>query len=146
MSKTANYPFVISLAAILLCLIGIFIILYFGQDIIFPILLSLLFAIILRPVVSFLIRRLRFPHFIAVIFAIVLFVLIFLGLFYFISLQVSDMAYDWEKIKILGALQYITIATLYYDQKYSIFFFILGKFLLESENLLIENLVAELNQ
>ena len=99
MSKTAKYPFVISLAAILLCLIGIFIILYFGQDIIFPILLSLLFAIILRPVVSFLIRRLRFPHFIAVIFAIVLFVLIFLGLFYFISLQVSDMAYDWEKIK-----------------------------------------------
>jgi NDP-sugar pyrophosphorylase family protein len=53
--------------------------------------------------------------------------------------------YDWEKIKILGALQYITIATLYDDQKYSIFLFLLGKFLLESENLLIENLVVELN-
>lgn len=99
MSEIAKYPFFIRLAALLICLIGIFIILYFGQDIIFPILLSLLFAIILRPVVSFLIRRLHFPHFIAVIFAIVLFVLIFLGLFYFISLQVSDMAYDWEKIK-----------------------------------------------
>ncbi|MCF6129490.1 AI-2E family transporter [Flavobacterium sp. AS60] len=99
MSETLKYPFFIRLAAILLCLIGIFVILYFGQDIIFPILLSLLFAIILRPVVSFLIKRLRFPHFIAVIFAILLFVFFFLGVFYFISLQISDMADDWGKIQ-----------------------------------------------
>lgn len=99
MSETVRYPFYIRLTAVLLCLIGLFVILYFGRDIIFPILLSLLFAIILRPIVSFLIRRLKFPHFIAVVFAIVLFVLIFLGVFYFISLQVSDMANDWGKIK-----------------------------------------------
>lgn len=99
MSETVKHPFFIRLSAILLCLIGLFVILYFGRDIIFPILLSLLFAIILRPVVSFLIRRLRFPHFVAVIFAILLFVLIFLGIFYFISLQISDMANDWGKIK-----------------------------------------------
>jgi predicted PurR-regulated permease PerM len=99
MSETLKYPFFIRLAAILLCLIGIFVILYFGQDIIFPILLSLLFAIILRPIVSFLIKRLRFPHFVAVIFAIIFFVLIFLGVFYFISIQVSDMADDWGKIQ-----------------------------------------------
>ena len=94
-----KFPFYIKLTAILLCLISLFVILYYGQDIIFPILLSCLFAIILRPIVSFLIKKLRFPHFIAVVFAIVLFVLIFLGIFYFISLQVSDMASDWGKIK-----------------------------------------------
>ncbi|WP_333600126.1 AI-2E family transporter [Flavobacterium sp.] len=99
MTETVKFPFYIKLAALLLCLIGIITILYLGQDIIFPILLSLLFAIILRPVVKFLIQKLRFPHFIAVVFAIVLFVLIFLGIFYFISLQVSDMANDWGKIK-----------------------------------------------
>lgn len=99
MSETMKFPFYIKLTAILLCLIALFVILYYGQDIIFPILLSCLFAIILRPIVSFLIRRLRFPHFIAVVFAIVLFVLLFLGIFYFISLQVSDMASDWGKIK-----------------------------------------------
>jgi len=99
MSETMKFPFYIKLAAILFCLIGLFVIVYFGQDIIFPILLSCLFAIILRPIVTFLIRRLRFPHFIAVIFAIVLFVMIFLSIFYFISLQVSDMASDWGKIK-----------------------------------------------
>ena len=99
MSETMKFPFYIKLTAILFCLIGLFVILYFFQDIISPILLSLLFAIILRPVVVFLMRRLRFPHFVAVVFAIVLFVLIFLSVFYFISLQISDMANDWEKIK-----------------------------------------------
>ena len=99
MSETMKFPFYIKLAALLLSLIGLFVIFYFGQDIIFPILLSLLFGIILRPVVTFLTRRLRFPHLIAVIFAIVLFVFIFLSVFYFISLQISDMASDWGKIK-----------------------------------------------
>ena len=99
MSETAKYPFFIRLAAILLCLIGLFVILYFGEDIIFPILLSLLFAIILRPIVTFLIKRLRFPYFIAVVFTIVFFVVIFLGVFYFISLQITDMLNDWGKIK-----------------------------------------------
>jgi predicted PurR-regulated permease PerM len=62
-------------------------------------LLALLFAIMLRPVVSFLNKRLRFPHLIAAMFAIILFVMIFLGVFYFISIQVTDMVNDWGKIK-----------------------------------------------
>jgi predicted PurR-regulated permease PerM len=99
MSETMKFPFYIRLTAILLCLTTIFVALYFGQEIISPILLSLLFAIMLRPVVTFLIKKLRFPHFIAVVFAIVLFVLLFLSVFYFISIQISDMASDWGKIK-----------------------------------------------
>jgi len=99
MAETMKFPFYIKLAAILLSLIAIFCILYFGSEIAFPLLLALLFAIMLRPIVSFLIRRLRFPHFIAVIFAIILFLLLFLGVFYFISIQITDMANDWLKIK-----------------------------------------------
>lgn len=99
MSETVKYPFYIKLAGILLCLIGLFVIVYYGQDIIFPLLLSLLFAIILRPIVVFLTRRLRFPYFIAVVFAITVFVLLFLGILYFISLQIGSMASDWDKIK-----------------------------------------------
>ena len=38
---------------------------------------------------------------------------------------------DWKKIEILGALQYITIATLYSDSRYSSFLFLLGKLILE---------------
>ena len=99
MSETIKFPFYIKLTAILSCLIAIFVALYFGQEIICPVLLSLLFAIMLRPVVSFLIRKLRFPHLIAVVFAIVLFVLLFLSVFYFISIQIGEMANDWGKIK-----------------------------------------------
>lgn len=99
MSATMKFPFYIKLTAILVCLIAIFVSLYFGSEIVSPVLLALLFAIMLRPVVSFLIRRLRFPHIIAVVFAIVLFVLLFLGIFYFLSIQISDMASDWGKIK-----------------------------------------------
>lgn len=99
MSDTLKFPFYIKLSAILLILIGMFVILFYGQDIIFPILLSLLFAIILRPAVTFMSKRLRFPHVIAVIFTILIFICIFLSVLYFISFQVSDMANDWGKIK-----------------------------------------------
>jgi predicted PurR-regulated permease PerM len=99
MSDTIKFPFYIKLTAILLCLIAIFVILYFGQAIISPILLSLLFAIMLRPVVSFLIKKLRFPHFIASVFTIVLFGMLFFSVIYFISVKIADMASDWENIK-----------------------------------------------
>jgi len=99
MSEIIKFPFSVRLAALLFSLSVIFVILYFGQEIICPLLLSLLFAIMLRPVVTFLVKRLRFPHLIAAIFAIVLFLVIFLGIFYFISLQITDMASDWGKIK-----------------------------------------------
>jgi predicted PurR-regulated permease PerM len=99
MPETMKLPIYIKFTAIVLSLIAIFVTLYFGSEIISPVLLSLLFAILLRPVVNFLIKKLRFPHFIAVIFAIILFVTLFLGIFYFLSMQISDMANDWGKIK-----------------------------------------------
>ncbi len=99
MSDTMKFPLYFKLSAILISLSIIFVAFYFGQEIISPVLLSLLFAIILRPVVGFLIKSLHFPHFVAVVFAIVLFVLLFLSIFYFLSIQISDMANDWGKIK-----------------------------------------------
>ncbi|MGV3696665.1 AI-2E family transporter [Flavobacterium sp.] len=99
MAETMKLPFYIKLTAILVCLSTIFCILYFGQEIISPFLLALLFAIMLRPVVNFFIIRLKFPHIIAVVLSIVLFVTLFLGVFYFISIQITDMASDWGKIK-----------------------------------------------
>lgn len=97
--ETVKFPLYIKLSAVLISLIAIFVILYFGNEIVSPVLLALLFAIMLRPVVSFFIRKLHFPHILAVVFAIVLFLTIFLGIFYFISMQISDMASDWGKIK-----------------------------------------------
>lgn len=99
MPETMKFPFYIKFASILLILFFLFVAFYYGSSVISPVLLSLLFAIMLRPIVSFLMRRLRFPHLIASVFAIVIFVTLFLGVFYFISIQISDMANDWGKIK-----------------------------------------------
>ena len=51
MTETMKFPFYIKLAAVLLGLTAIFVTLYFGQEIIFPILLALLFDVMLLPVV-----------------------------------------------------------------------------------------------
>jgi predicted PurR-regulated permease PerM len=99
MSHTVKHPLYIKVAALCICLTAIFVTLYFGQEIIAPILLSLLFAIILRPVVSFLIKKLRFPHLLASIVTIILFGMLFIGVIYFISLKIASMANDWEHIK-----------------------------------------------
>lgn len=98
MPETIKFPFYIKFAGILIILFFLFVTFYYGSAVISPVLLSLLFAIMLRPVVSFL-MRLRFPHLIASIVAIVIFVMLFLGIFYFISIQIGDMANDWGKIK-----------------------------------------------
>lgn len=99
MNQTMRFPFYAKLAFTLLSLISIIAILYYGQDIIIPLLLAVLFAILLRPVVSFLTSRLKCPHVIAALAAVMLFCLLFVGVFYFISVQVGDMASDWGKIK-----------------------------------------------
>jgi predicted PurR-regulated permease PerM len=87
------------LAMILVSLGIIILLLYFGQHILIPILLALLFAILLRPVVVFLNTRLRFPHVIAVLTAISLSVIIIGAIIFFISWQVSDITDDWKKIR-----------------------------------------------
>jgi len=99
MNTTLKFPFYAKLAFTLMSLISIIVIFYYGQDIIIPLLMAVLFAILLRPVVVFLNLKLKLPNVIAVMVAVLLFVTFFIGIFYFISVQVTDMADDWGKIK-----------------------------------------------
>ena len=79
MKDSIQFPFYAKLAFVLLSLISIFTILYLGQDIIVPILMSLLFAILLRPIAHFLKSKWRFPHVVAVTCTVIFFVLIVSG-------------------------------------------------------------------
>jgi len=99
MNQTLQFPFYAKLAFTLLSLICILGLFYYAQDIIIPLLLAMLFAILLRPVVSFLNSKLKLPHVLAVIVSVLLFMMFFIGIFYFISIQIGDMANDWGKIK-----------------------------------------------
>lgn len=99
MTETMKFPFYAKLAFTLLSLISILALLYFGRGIILPVLMAFLFAILLRPVAEFFRAKLRFPHVIASIMAVLLFVVLVIGVFTFITWQISDIANDWGKIK-----------------------------------------------
>lgn len=99
MNEVLKFPFYAKLSFILLSLISITAVFYIAQDILNPIMLAFLFAILLRPMVIFIQTKLHFPHVLAAILTVFIFVLIILGVFVFISLQVSDIADDFNKIE-----------------------------------------------
>jgi predicted PurR-regulated permease PerM len=99
MRQAIQFPFYAKFALVVITLIALTFILYIGQSVILPLLLALLFAILLRPVANFMEKKLRFPHVLATLVTVILFVLFFAVLFYFISVQVLDMTEDWNKMK-----------------------------------------------
>jgi predicted PurR-regulated permease PerM len=99
MPTTLQTPFYKKFAYILIILLAVGYLLFIGQNIISPLLLAVLFAIMLRPMQNFLITKLRFPNALASILTVFVFVLFFAGIVYFISAQIAGMADDWDKIK-----------------------------------------------
>lgn len=99
MNETLKLPLYAKIAFSLISLCAVFTGLYFAQSIVTPLLISLLFAILLERVTRFLSSKLRFPHVVACLFTIIIFVLFFVGIITFLSWQISDMVSDWGKIK-----------------------------------------------
>jgi predicted PurR-regulated permease PerM len=83
MNDILKFPLYAKLTAVLLGLIALIFVLYIGQDILVPVMMSFLFAILLYPIVQFLKSKLYFPHVLAVMLAVLLFVLFFIGVFVF---------------------------------------------------------------
>ena len=92
-------PFYAKFSLVLLMLFIIGWIIYLGSGIIMPLLLSVFCAILLRPVVIFLTSRLRFPHVLAVLTSVILFLILIAALIFFISSQVSDFTNDLPRIR-----------------------------------------------
>lgn len=99
MNETIKLPFYAKLTFVLLGLIAISYIFYVGQGIIVPIMMSFLIAILLRPIVTFLNKKLRLPNVIAAMIAVTVFVIIILGIFTALSFQITDMVSDFDKIE-----------------------------------------------
>lgn len=99
MNEIYKFPFYAKLAFVLVSLIAIFFVFYIAQGIIIPLLMGVLFAILLRPIMLFLKEKLRFPHIVAVIVSVLLFVAFFIGVITFLSWQISDFVSDWDKIQ-----------------------------------------------
>lgn len=94
-----KFPSYAKLTLTLISLALITMALYVGHHILIPLLLSLLFAILLRPVVVFFSTKLLLPHVISVLISVTLFVIVIAAVIVFISWQVSEITNDWRKIK-----------------------------------------------
>lgn len=97
--ESIKLPFYVKLTCILISLICIGFIFFIGKDIITSILLAFLFSVLLLPLFTLLQVKLRFPHFLASIVTVLIFVLIIIGILTFISFQISDIANDFSIIK-----------------------------------------------
>lgn len=72
---------------------------YLGSDILFPLIMALLFAVLLRPFVNFLNTKLRFPHIVAILVVLLLAIGVIVTLILFMSAQVSEFMTDLPGIK-----------------------------------------------
>lgn len=104
--KTLQLPSYIKLTFILFNISVILTILYLGQGIIVPIVMSLLFAILLRPLVIFFNLKLKINHTISVFIVVFLFVITIMLLLFFITWQIADITDDWAKIKLNLSIHY----------------------------------------
>lgn len=99
MTLSVKLPFYAKLAFILVSLISFAFIFCIGKDIITPVLLAFLFAVLLVPIFTFLHTKFKFPRHLAAASCILLFALVIVGILAFISYQVSDIASDFDAIK-----------------------------------------------
>lgn len=98
MTTTLKLPFHVKLSLTLVSLIALFFTLYIAQEILIPLMMAMLFSILLRPCCAFLTTKLKFPHVIAVMTCVLLFVVFFIGILIFISWEVTDFVSDWNTI------------------------------------------------
>lgn len=99
MIHPVKLPFYAKLAFVLVSLISFAFIFCIGKDIITPVLMAFLFAVLLVPIFTFLNSKLKFPRHIAAACCILIFAAFIIGILVFISYQVSDIANDFETIK-----------------------------------------------
>ena len=76
MKKVYAFPFYVKLAIILFTLMALIAIMYVGQDVLAPILMALVFAILMEPVSRFLQKKIKFSNMFATATATFVFVLL----------------------------------------------------------------------
>lgn len=94
-----KFPLTLNLAASLVTVLALLCISYIGQDILIPLILALLCAILLKPSYNFISAKCKLPHPFACFLSVLFFVSVLTIIVLFISWQIGDMASDWDKIQ-----------------------------------------------
>lgn len=98
MASISPRPFYHQFSHALLALAILTVAIYFGQDILVPLVMAGLLAVLLRPVENFFLR-LGIPKVVAISLAVFLAVVVLAGLAVLLSMQLADFADDWPKLK-----------------------------------------------
>ncbi|MBF0695559.1 MAG: AI-2E family transporter [Flavobacterium sp.] len=99
MKQQIQFPLYAKIAFTLITLLAIGLLIFIGQNVVIPVLLALLFAILLNPLSEFLKNRVKVPHVFAVLLTVFIFILVLAGIITFLSWQISDLVADWAQIK-----------------------------------------------
>lgn len=99
MTQPVKLPFYAKLSLILVSLLCFAFIFCIGKDILTPVLMAFLFAVLLLPVFTLLNSKLKVPRHLSALLCVLLFASCIIGILVFISYEVTDMANDFETIK-----------------------------------------------
>lgn len=94
-----TYPFYLKLSCLLISIVILGFLAIIGEQILIPMVLGLLIAILLMPLSRFMEKRLRFPRSLSSILASLLALAIIGGVIYVLSLQVAKLANDWPQFQ-----------------------------------------------
>ena len=94
-----TYPFYLKLSCILISIVILGFLAIIGEQILIPMVLGLLIAILLMPLSRFLEKRLRLPRSVSSILASLLALAVISGVIYVLSLQVAKLANDWPQFQ-----------------------------------------------
>jgi predicted PurR-regulated permease PerM len=83
-----NIPFFVNASLLMVGLCALVVLLFIGQQILIPLVFAIIIAVLLNPVVQFLVRH-HLPRILAIVIAVLLAMLVTLALAYFISSQIS---------------------------------------------------------
>ena len=96
---TTQLPGYAQFTMILLSVCLLVVIIYLGQQILVPIMLAFLFAILLNPTVNILHRKWKIPNVIAVLVSIIILFSFLTSILFFIYWQIADISQEWPTIK-----------------------------------------------
>jgi predicted PurR-regulated permease PerM len=88
MMTPVRLPFYLKIAQVITGIIGLFYILYLGQNILLPIIFAMILSILLNPMVNFLVRK-KWNRILAISVSIIFMFAIVFGILYFIAAQMS---------------------------------------------------------
>lgn len=94
-----TYPFYLKLSCILISIVILGFLAIIGEQILIPMVLGLLIAILLMPLCRFMEKRLRFPRGLSSILASLLALVVIAGVIYALSMQVAKLANDWPQFQ-----------------------------------------------